>query len=54
MTCDVLRFSTLAIGGVAGLAGLAAAGCGFVPGLDPWFDTRMCFSLGVVLGSFLG
>ena len=50
----MLRFSMVALGGVAGLAGLGAAGCGFVPGLDPWFGTRMCFALGVVLGTFLG
>jgi len=50
----MLRFSVMAAGGLAALGGLGALGCGFVPGLDPWFDTRTCFALGVFLGSFLG
>ena len=50
----MLRLSMVAVGGVAGLAGLGAIGCGFVPGLDPWFDTRSCLALGFVLGTLLG
>jgi len=48
------RLSIAAVVVVAGLAGIGVIGCGFVPGLGPWFDTRFCFTLGVALGAFLG
>ncbi len=53
----MLRFSMAAAGGAAALvtlAGLGAVGCGFVPGLGPWFDARSCLALGFVLGTILG
>ena len=50
----MLRVSMVAAAGVVALAGLGAAGCGFVPGLGPWFDTRSCLALGFVLGTLLG
>ena len=50
----MLRLSMVAVVGVSGLAGVSAVGCGFVPGIGPWFDTRYCFGLGFVLGKLLG
>ena len=50
----MLRFSVVAGGGIAALAGIGAIGCGFVPGLDPWFDTKSCLALGFILGTLVG
>jgi hypothetical protein len=50
----MLRFTMVAVGGVAGLGGIGAVGCGFVPGLDPWLGSRSCLVIGYVSGKVLG
>ena len=50
----MLRFSAWVAGAAAAVAGLGAAGCGFVPGLAPWFDTRSCLVIGFVAGKIIG
>ncbi|MCY4454247.1 MAG: hypothetical protein OXC01_20115 [Immundisolibacterales bacterium] len=54
MTWEVLRFSLWTIGAVGAASAVGLAGCGFVPGLDPWLDTRSCLTIGFIAGKFLG
>ena len=48
------RFLITTVGGAAVLGGVGAVGCGFVPGLDPWFDTKTCLLIGFTAGQILG
>ena len=48
------HFTMVSVAGAAGLAGVSAAGCGFVPGLDPWLVARTHPTSGSDLGKRVG